>query len=493
MSSSTLAARPLLDAIAGDLDAAIAELTPRHDPERRERVARAERDMEFFANYYFPHLVKAPFAPFHRETWRESKAVEPECRDDVRVAPREHAKTTALSFIPSMHRIVFQHERFILWVSDTDPIAADRVLQTKVELETNERLRADFGDLVGKLVWRQDCLVTSTGIRITSIGTGSQVRGILDEGGDRPSLIIADDIENDEHVEDELQRAKTERWFSGALVNALGKRGHIWVRGTILHHRALLKVLLDEKRIPGKLYRAEEKGTGRVLWPEWWPAERLAKRRRMIGSFGYEKEFNQHPIDPSTQPFKKEFFTYFRPEALSASLMHYGGVDPAISLKKTASQFAVADIVTVRGVIYVCEIYRDRLSFRRQVLKVLEYYRRTRAMIGIEAVAYQKALEEQVAAEGDLAQLWPSVKPVPAIGSKDDRVMTLQPAAERGAVRFAKHLRPLVEDVLVLWPDEGKDVWDAIYHAVEMARSHGPVEFESTGVKTEGAKMLEAY
>ena len=41
MSSSTLACNPLLSELAGELDRQIAELTPRDDPERRERVGDA--------------------------------------------------------------------------------------------------------------------------------------------------------------------------------------------------------------------------------------------------------------------------------------------------------------------------------------------------------------------------------------------------------------------------------------------------------------------
>jgi len=235
----------------------------------------------------------------------------------------------------------------------------------------------------------------------------------------------------------------------------------------------LLKTLLKEERFPSKLYRAEDKRTGRVLWPEWWPQARLDRRRKQIGSVAMEREFNQNPIDPATQPFKAAYFPYFAPGELPVGLPHFGGVDPAISLKRTASRFALAEIATGAGAIWVVDIYLDRITFRQQVLRVIDFCRRTGAIIGVEGVAYQRALAEQSAYEGDLAHVWPAVKPVPAIGSKDDRVMTLQPVAERGGIRFAEHLKPLVEGELILWPDEGKDAWDAIYHAVQVSKKSG--------------------
>src|SRR3990172_8850142 len=164
MSNATANLTPLAADWAAELDRQIADLEPAADPERQGRVARASRDLATFARTYFPHLAPAQFAAFHRETWRRSGAAQDEARDDVTVAPREHAKTTALSVLPAIHRVVYGRERFVLYLSETDDVAADRVRQIRYELETNKPLRADFGDLVGRRVWREGFLITATGI-----------------------------------------------------------------------------------------------------------------------------------------------------------------------------------------------------------------------------------------------------------------------------------------------------------------------------------------
>jgi len=489
MSSSTTIPAPLAGSWADELDRQIAELQPAVDPEREERVARAKGDLAFFGRTYFPHLAQAAFAPFHRETWRRSGAAEAQANDDLTVAPREHAKTTALTMIPLAHRIVFGRERFVLYLSETDDLAADRVRQIRHELETNRRLRADFGDLVGKRIWREGFLITATGIWIAALGTGSQLRGRISETGARPTLIVADDIENDEHVTSERQRDKTQRWFERVVVNLLGKGGRIWIRGTIIHHQCLLKKLLDEKRFPGKLYRAVS-DTGKLLWPAWWDRPRLERRRQKIGSVAFEQEFQQNALDPTTQQFKREWFDRFVSGQQPDGLALYLGVDPAISLSEKAAKFATVLVGCRPKEIWVLNGTRDRLTFRQQLKKLLASVRLDKPIaVGVEDVAYQKVLAEQLAEEADLEMLWPNVVPVPTGGLKKEvRVGKLSPVAERGVIRVAAHLDWLVDD-LEMYPQGGLDGPDALWIAVEVSKTSGPMEFASTGTRSFGGQM----
>jgi hypothetical protein len=478
------------DEFAADLDRRIAELAPPSNPARDRRLRRAKRDLEYFARTYLPHLCEAPFADFHREDWRRSRAAEPVCGDDLLAAPREHAKTTACGIIPVMHRILFGRERFVLWCSETDEVASRRVLQLRRELEDNKAIRRDFGDLRG-FPWRADLFTTATGASVGGIGRLSQVRGICDAAGERPTLVVLDDIEDGADYKNPANVAAVADWLEEKVINSLARGGRIWWRGTIVHERCLLKRYLDEERLPCAMHRADG-DDGAALWPEWWPRERLDAQRQKIGSARYEKEFNQRPIDPAVQDFRLEMFPFFDPAEIPDDWPRYGGVDPAISQSRKAARFALADIAVGPREVCVMDMVLKRLTFRQQVLRLLDYDRRVQPIAtGVEAVAYQRALAEQVADEGDAQQLWPAVKPVPAIGPKLERILSLQPMAERRAIRFAEHLRPVVEE-MCLFPHAGLDAWDALYHAIRIAKRTGPIEYRSTREKNLAGR-LAAY
>ena len=78
----------------------------------------------------------------------ELAAVEDRC---AFAAPREHAKSTRMSFGFVLHRIVYGMKRHIGLVWDTEPSARAAVDELRQELEDNEKIRADFGDLIGLL------------------------------------------------------------------------------------------------------------------------------------------------------------------------------------------------------------------------------------------------------------------------------------------------------------------------------------------------------
>lgn len=305
--------------------------------ERAEAAAARER-MEAWVYRYLPELFSSAPGDFHRGIYADVEAmlwgrpIDGERRDAAAYAyPRGHGKTTTLCLgvaawvIHEWQRMPHFKGRppFIVIVSDALGNARDRLLDLRDQLEGNTKLREDYGDLTpaalepgerARLKWTQTDFTTTTGVRVVALGSGSKVRGLLRKGR-RPTLILCDDLENDEHVQTEEQRRKLRRWLTKALIPS-GIEGDLLavVMGTILHADSLLSRLLSPEHFDGWLKRRfaaqyTEDGQPSVdgtvpLWPAVWPIHLLAARRRKIGTLAYTQEYLNQPVDDASAWFK---------------------------------------------------------------------------------------------------------------------------------------------------------------------------------------------
>lgn len=285
---------------AADVGAKAERLVAGGRPEDRmtkaERVERGRTDHEWFCRYYLSHYFVSEGCEFHRELFRLAFTVDA----FVGAAPREHAKSTVVSFARVIHAVCYQLCHFAVIFRESDAVAEIAVDDIRQEFESNERLIEDFGDLVGKRKWTGAQFVTSTDIKILARGRGSAARGIKHRQF-RPDLVICDDLEDDESVESKTQRDKLERWFNRVVCNIVGPGGKLFVIGTVLHHDSLLVRLLRRTDVyTTRIWRAIQEN-GKPLWPARWPLSRLEKKRKEIGARDFATEFMNDPANEEEQ------------------------------------------------------------------------------------------------------------------------------------------------------------------------------------------------
>ena len=251
-----------------------------------ETFRKAARDPAEFGSYYLSHYFTRRSPPFHRQLsalWRRrvmknrdpisdcaAMLAEKGTRSAI-AAPRGHAKSTVMSLQNVLHAALFGYKRYILLVSDTEAQAVSFLDAIKNELETNERILADFGEQPGK-TWKTGSILLTNGCRIDAVGSGQKLRGRRNYER-RPDLILCDDIENDEGVRTAEQRQKTADWFWKAVCKSGDSYTDILVIGTILHHDSLLAGLLENPGFQSRKYRAVLSDAPSPLWTDW---ERLA-------------------------------------------------------------------------------------------------------------------------------------------------------------------------------------------------------------------------
>ena len=171
-----------------------------------------------FAYFKFPEIVRERFGKHHDKFFNAIPHGARGKKVNI-IAPRGSAKSTILAVIYPLHCIVYKEhyesigmtsDRFILIVSRNYATAADRVQDIRANIEQK------FPWLKGKN-WSIDRTETSNGVRLMAQGRGGKIRGALYSGW-RPSLVVADDIDDFEALMNPNTVIKDTRWWNSDLM-----------------------------------------------------------------------------------------------------------------------------------------------------------------------------------------------------------------------------------------------------------------------------------
>lgn len=435
-----------------------------------------EIDKEYFGRAYFPDYFENETPEFHAELDKLIEEYEnnhDKYRGLIIAAPRGHAKSFRISFLNSMHSIVYQKKKFIVLISDSGTQAESQTTELKLEFEQNEELKEDFGDLVGEdygLKWttgdfyvafpnpkpgtgKKGKLKPGRICRVVARGTGAGMRGLKSKNA-RPDLVIGDDLENDDLVLTMAQRNKTWSWLMGAVVPMLHpKYGSLIINGTVLHFDSALNKLLAQSDIYlTKRYKAI-KDDGEPLWPDRFPMSILANIKAQMGSLKFGQEYMNDPMDSDAIIFKPTWIKWYTKAQIHFDkrkeqwmfedeiMRLYQGVDPAISEKESASvdDFVIFTIGITESYKIIClEPYAVHIGFTEQIETVVRKYQEwLPERVGIETNAYQMALKTAVIS----AALVP-VKQLNHNSNKFVRIENMSPYFENGQV----FMRSAMED-----------------------------------------------
>lgn len=344
----------------------------------------AGRRMEAWFYTYLPGLFYADAGAFHRRLYSDVEALlwktpldGGEVFDSAAIAcPRGHGKSTMLAIgLPLWVALEwegmphFKRAPYIVIVSDTADQAKARLADIRDQLEGNSELIARYGHQAPqgsegqrrrqagrRRQWKQDTLELANGVIIRALGQGSKrVRGLVRDGR-RPSLLLVDDLENDEAVDTEEQRNKLRSWFTKALI-PVGLEGEVLtlVLGTILHADALLTRLLSAEHFPTFLKRRyaalvndqgepDSYGT-RPLWPEYWTLHALERRRAKIGSLAFAQEYLNIPIDDAAAIFRQVWLEAAKRRGQGRGFLYERA--PRISFEDSISTWDVVHLATL--------------------------------------------------------------------------------------------------------------------------------------------------
>jgi len=393
---------------------------------------------------------------------------------------------------------VFPH-REITIMSGTGPLAKAWLDRVKIAIETNELLFNQYGDIKGR-IWNQDEILTRwwddekgkwvDGVHIRAVGRGYQQRGW------RPTLLLCDDLDDDEEVLNGERLEKAKDWWDGPVINVLDEIDtQCFVIGTVVAEDTLLEHIARKKGWKVYHYAAYEhdeadvpiEKPGHETWPSKWPHERLQEQEADIGRKKFKLEFLSIAEGHEAQIIERGWFRKYTPEVLEHLMQKYDtytcfGFDPAISRKDGADYSAlVALTVVFRGdhaEIYVRHAERGHWSVTRQVNKIFDTYDDLWAHAAIvETNAYQAALADLVEVYVENKARTINIERVVSTSDKESRLRDISPMVERGMVYVNfddEGQKELVDECVRFVPGAKnikKDMMDAFVHAMRHVRN----------------------
>ena len=315
---------------------------------------------------------------------------------------RESAKTQIVIRANLLHALTYpQPTRSYLVIICATQTTASKKLQ---EVSREFLASASMKGLVSKVQDNSGLAleVHYTGgqkVRIEAYGKGAAVRG-LSWGSKRPDLVIIDDPQDEEDARSETVTVNDWDWFLSD-VYFLGQSTRIFMIGNNLGERCIMEQVMKYASqlnfTTRRIAILDEEG--RSAWPSKWPLSAIEKDRHeweVIGKIDiwYRNKMCEC-ISPDSQMFKREYFKYYDDTPSLNGLNVYTTVDLAISQKSNADYSAIVTVgVNAENHWFVLDVEYGRYDPSTTIDAIFSAVEKWRPLsVGIEAVAYQAALQ----------------------------------------------------------------------------------------------------
>lgn len=464
------------------------QAVPFADDSTERRIARLKRarvDKLYFASLYFPHIielaegynnlyktpdreidwVKAGFADCHQE-WFDFTNLD--CKFHMIMAFGESSKSTLLGHVDVIHKFVFDEAWYIAQISYSLDHSETKVMPVKIELETNERLKADFGELRGPYKWENGEIVTKNRRKLKGYGMDMPLRGEINFGH-RIDYLLLDDVKdplgpynpsialrNLEHIKgDKLQRINKQKWGGVWLSNYVSKESieFLAVNDRYTKHwvKKIYPVLVpnaqktpEEKEIARQARVNGFSNYLRSAWEHQHPTPRLL-REQQEDPDTFAAEMMMQPRDRKNAVYRDTDFKFYNQiQIRDKKFLVYTMVDPSV---KSSGDYKSIISLGVEPEADVPTIFTLRASIRQASIdwmldEMADHYTRFSSgnfmfkMMGIEGIGFAMLLEREFQRLCKKRGLHIPIHMVESVTNKEAKIESLVTTIRRGIALF---------------------------------------------------------
>jgi predicted phage terminase large subunit-like protein len=390
-------------------------------------VRRSRSDPSAFAALCFTDPAGRPLRPaaVHRDLQRFLTRH----RRALVELPRDHGKSVQVC-IRLLWELGRNPSRRIRVVCATEALAAERGRFLRDALCTNRRLRLVFPHLQPAQPWEATRFTVGRpahliGPSVTAIGVGGGSTGA------RADLLVCDDVVDVKALHSRSDRERVRTWFQENLVHLLEPDGRLWCLFTPWHADDLNSHL---KRHGGyALFRRAVGDDLEPVWPEKWPREKLAERRREVGEVAFARAYRLRCVPDGDVPIRAGWVRYWtEPTPAEAVVL---AVDPAVSAKARADASALVTLArTATNEVRCLEALARRVTAPELVQLIDDADRRWMPdVILFESNAAFGAVRDLLVRH---ARFGPKVKGVTQTRDKAARVSAFSVPVENGSFRL---------------------------------------------------------
>lgn len=449
-----------------------------------ERKFIGEKDFALFFVYYFLHYIKYSFAEFHYD-WigAFNKLTKKEINELALIGFRESAKTS-IAKIYIIYLICYKKKSYIN-IDSFDKENAERFLfDIVVELQQNQRLIADFGQLFNTkrnsdeaTVKRINNFITNNGVRLEAHSTQESIRGRV-HGNQRPDLILFDDIETNktreskaytkqvaDHLSEALSGISADEFtaiYLGNYITDFGNIAELEKRAKENDKFYYSKIAILDKDKPTWANKYSLNGEdGKVS---------IQEIKERLGSQVFMAEMMNLPIDESTQEFKKSWFIQATMEDVAKVRTNcFVIVDTAMSEKEQDDDTGIAIIWVDRENNWFVKAFPKRVNPAELINLLFDLHKLYKAnLIGIEKTMFTTAIKPFLQEEMRKRNEFLPIRELEHKGRKKEvRIRGLIPRYEAKAI---KHIdSPVLEEQLLQFPlGKHDDVVDSVAYGIDL-------------------------
>jgi predicted phage terminase large subunit-like protein len=500
-------------------------------------------DFIYFKQRFFCHHRQGLEANFHKDLTNIAiKSIRGRNSKILIAAPRGSGKSTIITEEFVVYCICNGLEQYILLVGNTIGQVKDMILNVKDELINNRLLAEAYphacenGEPPKPPRWSDVDIITKNGIRVSALSSMQQFRGKRFKEF-RPSLIVLDDIEQDDHTL--ITPEKTDKlyfWITRTIQNIGTPATNIFLLGTIHSYHSLLGRFIEEDKHPEwdrHIYKAiisESKNP--QTWERWkriyccqedycdktgpqaadlfyqhnkmaflegsetlWPGRLdyyiLNVKREEIGEDAFNAEYQNNPSDPAEAGFDIKEVRFIEDNFKSEIelfqtrkkyLKYYGSCDWSSGKQILSGDYSAIIVLARDADANVSYIVCADIA-RRRTSKTLDDIMAYCSIWPIEKFAIETNQAQDILADLLVERLSNEhlrtrVVRVVSSGNKIERIHNLQPLINTAKLIFSKRHYLLLEELKNFPRGRYKDGLDALEMAVRMVGIPKKVDVE---------------
>ncbi len=438
--------------------------------DKKSRIIACEDNIKLFSLYYFTKFHKFKMPAFHTEMYRDAEFTNID--GAIWEMFRESAKTSVAK-IALIHGICYQKYHFPIWTSFDEKKASSNLFDVAIELQTNQKLIEDFGQLFydDKMDEQKKSkkksikeFITSNGIRVKAYSTGMSIRGEV-FGEYRPDLLILDDIETIKTAVSEARTEQVKGFLDEMFFGAAGYAKYLILANKVTNDGSITfledKVKTDPRWVIRNVPVILDDGS--LAWPDKYvhtdkeadeinatisdkaKHKQSLETKRRKGQTQFNREMMNQPLSDNEREIKLDWLqeTFTQEEVKNITRNRYITIDVADSKARHKSNpdYTATTVVDVDGQAnwYVQYARQDRYNGPELIDWIFYLWETYKPIkIGIE----KKSLEDQVIpyirAKSEETKIFPVIVELKHGGTrKEDRIRgSLQGRLQAKKIKF---------------------------------------------------------